>query len=409
MNFSTLWSRKVAGVLALVASGSLIAAEPAPGTMINAENVDQYKEYLAPSMVLRIKQGELLKVFPYTPIEELVYPKWLEMTRNPPKGPAVMLDEAGTWGLPDGSPWPGGFPFPTPKNGREVMANFFYELTQDDMDSATDPGGKEAMNILVDDKGRPFKIQELNYVQRRMTSRVWVDPIGTQPGYENELFRVSIRFFSPYDVRGLSTLNIVYRDQAKLPDSYIYVPVLRRVRRQAGSQRADGVAGSEITVGDTTTFADPMGMWDLKLVGTQRMLGGANHSEVKGAIDVKDGKAKLVGGRFCYPWCGVEMRDVYVVEGTPKYDTIYGKKMLYLDKETYRPYVGEFLDRQGKFLRVWGSYFRVRDDFTVEPLWQVITNMQTNFSTAIIVYDFKGNVNVPVDRVLPNNMQEFGR
>lgn len=382
------------------------AAEPVPGTMITSANVGQYAEYLAPSTITQINQGMIMKVFPFTPVEALVYPKWLKETRNPSKGPAVMLDDAGTWGLKDGSYWPGGFPFPEPKNGREVMANFQYHLTSDVIDS-TIPGNKLAVFALIDGKNKTYKRQLMNLSQMRMTSRMFVEPIGAHPGYEEELYRTSTIFFEPYDVRGLSTLNIVYRNQAKLPDSYVYVPVLRRVRRQSSSQRADAIGGSDLTLGDVESFSDPLGMWDFKILEKKMLLSGQNHNT--GTKDYYDGKTELVAGRFPTPYAAVELRETYVIEAIPRYETIYGRKLLRVDAETYRPGACEFFDKQGELLKSYALFWNVKEDFTPQPAWIVSQNMQTNNLTLQIVFDIKGNGATPLSRVLTSSMKDFGR
>lgn len=382
------------------------ATEPVPGTMINAENVDQYVEYLPPSQVTQIKAGMILKVFPPTPVEELVYPKWLEMTRNPPQGPAVMLDEAGTWGLADGSYWPGGFPFPEPKNAREIMANFQYHLTADDFDSQA-PGEKEGLFVLVDGEGKTYKTQVINLAQSRMTGRVFNEPLGAHKGYEDELYRTNTLFFEPYDVRGLVSLNIVYRDQARLPDGYVYVPVLRRVRRQSSSQRADSIGGGDLTLGDIDTFSDPLGMWDFKLLEQKKLLSAQNHAA--GSRDYYRGEVELVAGYFPAPYAAVELRDTYVIEATPRYDTVYSKKILRVDTETYRPSVAEFYDRQGQLLKSYGLYWNVTEDFTPSPDWIVIQNMQTKNASLFIIFDFLGNSPTPLRRMRKASMKDFGR
>lgn len=398
---------KIAVLVGLASfGGPLWATEPVPGTMITAENVDQYVEYLPPSQVTQIKAGMILKVFPTTPVEKLVYPKWLEMTHNPPQGPAVMLDEAGTWGLADGSYWPGGFPFPEPKNAREIMANFQYHLTADDFDSQV-PGEREGLFVLVDGEGKTYKTQIINLAQSRMTSRVFNEPLGAHKGYEDELYRTNTLFFEPYDVRGLVSLNIVYRDQARLPDGYVYVPVLRRVRRQSSSQRADSIGGGDLTLGDIDTFSDPLGMWDFKLLAKEKLLSAQNHAA--GSRDYYKGEIEPLAGYFPAPYAAVELRDTYVIEATPRYDTVYSKKILRVDAETYRPSVAEFYDRQGQLLKSYGLYWNVTEDFTPSPDWIVIQNMQTKNASLFIIFDFLGNSPTPLRRMRKASMKDFGR
>jgi hypothetical protein len=396
----------VLGGAALFSVQGLAGEPPAPGTMINADNADQYAEYLPAAQIVQIKQGLVLKVFETTPVEKLVYPKWLEMTNNPPQGPAVMLDEAGTWGLADGSYWPGGFPFPAPENARQVMANYQYHLTADEHDSEI-PGEREGLFVLVGADGTLYKRQVLNLAQKRMTSRVFVEPLGHYPGYEDELYRTSTVFFDPYDVRGVSVMNIIYRDQARLPDGYVYVPVLRRVRRQSSSQRADSIAGSDLTLGDIDTFSDPLGMWDFKILEKKKLLTGQNNGV--GALAYYNGNSELLAGRYPSPYASVELRDTYVIEAIPQYDTIYGKKILRVDAETWRPTLAEFYDRQGELLKIYSLYWTVGEDFSPNPSWIVIENVQTENSSLFVIGSFVGNVATPLQRVLTSSMKDFGR
>jgi len=100
------------------------------GDRIDKTNADLIKEYVSPGVYELIQKGMVMKMGKNPPPEEIVPKFFLEATeRN--KGQAVM-DENRTVYLKDGSLWPGGIPFPDPKNGNEVMANFKYGSTCDD-------------------------------------------------------------------------------------------------------------------------------------------------------------------------------------------------------------------------------------------------------------------------------------
>jgi hypothetical protein len=354
---------------------------------------------------VNVVAGEVLKVIPAAPVEKLVDPKWLELTEAN-RGKAKMLDEAGTWGLADGSFWPGGYPFPGTNNAREIMANFQYHLTPDDIDTIP-AGGRMGGFSLVDGSGKEYKRFIINLTQRRMAGRVWTPPLGAEPGYENELYRTNTLFFEPYDSKGVISMNVIYRDQAALPDAYVYVPVLRRVRRLSSSQRADAIQGSDLTAGDVDTFADPLGMWDFKLLSTSKLL--INQDDAPTSRGMLNNSIKLTANYYPSPYTAVQARTVHIIEATPRYDTIYSKKVLYIDSMTYRPAVGEFYDRQGQLLKTYEMSWDVLDDFTPAPAWIVIKNQQTRNASVFWVFDIHANVGTPLSRVLTSSMRESSR
>lgn len=390
------------GVLGL----STAMAEPVPvGTQIDAGNVEQYKAMLPTGTYVNVKAGEVLKVIPTTPLEQLVDPKWLELTEAN-RGKAKMLDEAGTWGLADGSFWPGGYPFPGTDDPREMMANFQYHLTPDDIDTIP-AGGHMGGFSLVNGDGKEYKRFIINLTQRRMSGRVWTPPLGAEPGYEDELYRTNTLFFEPYDSKGVISMNVIYRDQAALPDAYVYVPVLRRVRRLSSSQRADAIQGSDLTAGDVDTFADPLGMWDFRLLGTETLL--VNQTGSPPSEGMLDNSVQPVANYYPSPYTAVESRQVHIIEATPRYSTIYSKKVLYVDSQTYRPAVGEFYDRQGQLLKTYEMNWSVKKDFTPSPNWIVIKNQQTGNASIFWVFDINANVGTPLSRVLTSSMRESSR
>lgn len=385
---------------------STAMAEQVPvGTQIDAGNVEQYKSLLPTGTYVNVKAGEILKVIPTTPLDQLVDPKWLELTEAN-RGKAKMLDEAGTWGLADGSFWPGGYPFPGTDDPREIMANFQYHLTPDDIDTIP-AGGHMGGFSLVNGEGKQYKRFIINLTQRRMTGRVWTPPLGAEPGYENELYRTNTLFFEPYDSKGVISMNVIYRDQAALPDAYVYVPVLRRVRRLSSSQRADAIQGSDLTAGDVDTFADPLGMWDFKLLGTETLLVNQNGSPPSEGM--LDNSVQLVANYYPSPYTVVESRLVHIIEATPRYSTIYSKKVLYVDSQTYRPAVGEFYDRQGQLLKTYEMNWNIKKDFTPSPNWIVIKNQQTGNASIFWVFEINANVGTPLSRVLTSSMSESSR
>ncbi|RLA43780.1 MAG: outer membrane lipoprotein-sorting protein [Gammaproteobacteria bacterium] len=393
---------KIFGALVACAPVWAEAASPAVGDVINADNVEQYAEYLAPGWALRVSEGEEIHVFETTPWKQIMLPKWQELTEEN-RGKAKLIDEAGTLAYEDDGPWPGGVPFPEPETALEVMVNFQFHIEADDWSV---PQNKPvAMSRLELHKGgKPIKQQLVSVSRTRMTSRAFFDPMPSIPGYEDELERTVTLFLSPYDVNGLATLSIIYRDQSKLPNAFAYVPVLRRVRRTPTNQRADSVGGTDLTIGDLQGFSDPLGMWDFKILGRRSML--ATMTRAPAAAAPPD-PTPMVAGRFISPYASAELRDTYIIEAIPKYDTIYSKKILYLDAHTFRPTVTDFYDKQGKLLKSYHIYWSW--DNWPNPRLVFIHNLQTRSVTTNSNFNIQGNVNPPLRNMLESSLSEFSR
>lgn len=393
----------VAGLTAVAALPALNAqsAVPTPGTEINAKNVDQYADVLAESWAQRVREGEVIRVFETTPASKIIMPEWQELTKKN-RGKAKLLDKAGTLAFEDSKPWPGGVPFPEPKTAQEVMVNFLYHIEADEWNTKPQMRPMTRLELFRDKK--LIKSQVAILTRRRMTARVFNAPLGVEPGYEAELDRTATYFLAPYDVKGLATLSIVYRDQTKLPDAYAYVPILRRVRRLPTSQRSDSQGGTDMTLGDTNGFSDPLGMWDFKILGRKPML--ASLTRAPAPVAPPDA-VPMVEGRFISPYASAEMRDTYIIEAIPKYDTIYGKKILYLDADTFRPTVSDFYDKQMKLLKAYHIYWSW--DNWPNPRWIYIHNLQTKSVTVAHQFFIAPNTGAPVKYWLEGSLQEFAR
>lgn len=377
------------------------AAAPAPGTEITAKNVQQYLDVLPESWGQRVREGEIIRVFETTPAQQLIMPKWQALTEKN-RGKARIVDAAGTLAYEDNKPWPGGIPFPEPKSALEVMNNFLYHIEADEWHTVPKMQPMTRLELWRD--GRPVKKQVMILTRRRMTALNFIQPKGAEPGFEAELERTATYFLQPYDVKGLATLNIVYRDQSKLPDAYAYVPVLRRVRRTPTSQRSDSLGGTDMTVGDTQGFGDPLGMWDFKIVGRKKMLASINRAPAPVAPPQD---IEFVAGRFISPYASAELRDTFIVEATPKYETIYGKKVLHLDADTFRPTVTDFYDKQMKLLKAYHIYWSW--DNWPNPRWIYMHNMQTKSLTVAHQFNIAPNTGASVSLWQEGSLQEFDR
>jgi len=322
-----------------------------------------------------------------------------------------VVDECGTVGLEDGSPWLGGAPFPEPKSALEAMVNFQFTNISSEADQWTSNAGPYrpvSRFYYVDSDAKIYKTALMAGGQVQMTSRMLIEPVPAIPGYEDEYLRRYLYFLEPYDVQGLVTLDIQYRDQSKLPESYVYLPAFRRVRQVSASNRADSVAGSELSQSDLGGFSDPLGLWEYKILEKKKGLINVTGSRI--SIENPENPT-LVNGYFPLEYRPMQLRELYVIEATPRYDTIYSKKILTLDAEVFRlSDVGAY-DLQGKLYKAIQQDWNIQKEpgpYVLAP-WLLLYNFQTKGATLLSNHGVK--INAAIDPALfeKSNMKNFAR
>ena len=344
------------------------------GDRITKDNVENVKDYMPEAFYRDTLNGAEWEISPTTAGDRLVIPDMVAATKAN-LGKAVV-DQAGTVVTADGKPWIGGFPFPEPKTGLEVMVNRQFKSLDGHFDYWK--------SYWVNANGETYKNTIGNVMAMNTTARVCQEPKPYMPGYENQLSRELVLFLDPYDVKGLSVLTAIYVDQTRYPDAWGYIPVLRRVQRFSSGQRYDSIDGSDLRAGDLDAFSDPLGIWEFKLLGRKPMFAVLTGAQTQsGAIPVEQDHP-LLNGR--YPQgARVELRDTYVVEAVPKDSThIYSRKVLFLDAATFWSWLGQFYDRQGELWMGYSLWFRgLSNECGNFPAatWVSIQNYQTGSAT----------------------------
>lgn len=351
------------------------------GEEITAKNVDLVQPYLLESYVRDIKDGGTITIVPTIPSRMLVPEPIIKATMANAGKAAISAD--GTIATKSGKPWLGGFPFAFPKTALEVMVDFQYDY-HDQVFPKSD-------NFWIDPRGEMYKDTENVVEEYYMNGRACVKPYGFVPHYRNELMRTLVYDTAPYDLRGIAVLTIIYVDQSKLPDSWGYIPVLRRVQRFSSAQRYDSVDGSDLRAGDINTFSDPLGLWTFKLLARKPMLFPVEPADFPLAI--KNKGLPLIKGKYI-KGLKLQVRDCYLVEATPKDPSyIYSKKILLIDASTYIAN-GNFYDKQGK---LWLGYYTIIAPYkdpcgnSFRAVAYPIHNYQTGSASLAAVYSYKSN------------------
>ncbi|WP_148271150.1 DUF1329 domain-containing protein [Cycloclasticus sp. P1] len=392
MNINEIMKHALSALIISSASTMAFAKVPQVGDVIDASNVDQYSEYLIESAIALVKQGQVLKVTPTSEKGSLSNPEFLQITEAN-KGKARILDEYGTLGLEDGSPWIGGLPFPVAEKGIEVMVNYQFEslaLEGDDFGHGNGPNNPISRLSYVDKDGNIYKEATMGMTSMLMTGRSSGNPGHTVPGHEDEQLRRMLKFIDPYDVKGIVSLDIQYRDQSKLPESYVYLPSFRRVRQVATANRADALAGSDLTQADLGGFSDPLGLWKFKIIKKGKML--VNVMSITPTVRYPK-PITLHNKYFPQPQRQMELREAYVIEATPRYDMVYGKKIMVFDAEVYRLSDAGFYDNSGKLYKGMQQDFAFYEGNGNHPIpsWMLAVNFQTGGATVFANIDMVVN------------------
>ena len=277
-----------------------------------------------------------------------------------------------------------GWPFPEidpndPKAGAKAMWNYIYTLHWAGSFHTVSP-----LNWVSRDSG----------VMRRIAIDVhfkYYD--GQPPEFQEKIAKNDLNILNrtmgvvkePADVNGLVSLNWRYREGDKDDQAWTYVPALRRVRPINPANRADGFLGSDLSQDDGPYFDGKPEEFEFKLIGEGWILGSFDNkgldepswpkplsefSDITPLVDKSD-----IGWRLSYPpttliasqkedwkagegqvaWAPEQIalvpRPVWIVEATPRNPYyLYGKQVMYFDKENFRGYWKSKYDWKGNVL-----------------------------------------------------------
>jgi len=210
------------------------------------------------------------------------------------------------------------------------------------------------------------KIDKTGDEQKLMVKRYW-KAYGGQDGFETKTLFVTDY---PPDQRGVGFLIWDYSAAGRPDDLRLYLPSLRQVRRMGTRDQDDAFMGSDFT------FAD---------LG-QRELDEDVHALLR---------TERCGATTCY-----------VVQSTPKdKESLYGKKITWVPKDTFTPIKVEYYDRKAELLKV-----QVIEWQHPENVWAwkkaEVKNVQTSHKTIFEISDLKNNVGLSGDEFTERALRE---
>lgn len=348
-----------------------------PWVLIGASNLQLVRRFVPDGLAILVKQfGLQIMTVPYEPV--LPSKGFAEMTqKHKGKAKAIETKDIRTKGIEG---YEGGLPFVEPKSGLEVMWNQFFSYQGDD--------GFIEFDVYVASKPLGVERRETwrwEFVHKGMY-RTDLPPL---PDFERRgiLYASKAICLRPHEKA--HTVAVQYRyDKPKDQIGYIYVPFLRRpIKAVVGTV---GVSWNQTDM----LFEDIKGYslypeWTVwKLSGKRTILVPMHQNLTKpeDAVDLSRPPGFALELAF-------EPREVYVVEGKPKFFTSqYKKVILYVDTETFYIPLKEAFDKDGK---LWKVFLNVWDASRGSPpplVLALAVDVQHSTSTLFVVRKYGINV-----------------
>lgn len=352
----------------------------APGTKITMANWQEYKQFLPLSMIA-LFQGKYFWKMPADveidigPSVHGLLPKTFLAATEKYSAQTKLVQ------LPNGhyemQNYHGGVPFPNPSTtdpemGTKLLVNLFYAYVPAIYLNATNNTG----SLWFQDRFGNISAQTIDVVYRQSG---W----NTDPGFPPDFNYAPGTWYTewsmvetPEQSKYTALLSLFYKDEQSnpFPDTYVFVPALRRSLRLSVSARCAPIYGSDWTNDDAKTigFNGGTSLFHGTMLGERKIINlndyNQEYSQFPKNWDMPLGFPKPSWGKW-------QERDVYVtdIRRIPQEAAgyCYGSRMLYIDKETYYT---DWSDLYDSNLKLWKAQFwgaRIRP---VPGVGRVITN-----------------------------------
>lgn len=308
---------------------------------VTKANMDQHKELLSPG------QQALFNLYPdtykmnvYPTQRSASYPQYVYDATKAIAGKAELVQ--GGNGIINAAI---GIPFPIPANGLEAIWNHIVRYRGV---AATRNGGQAAptatgaYTLIGFNEEIMFKYSDQSATAEALQA-------------ENILFRFKQSVTTPARLAGTALLVHETMDQVKTPrQAWTYNTGQRRVRRAPNvAYDAPGTASDGLrTTDDFDMFNGSPDRYTWELKGKQEMLIPYNSYK----LHSKDTKydSLLTAGHLNPDYVRWEKHRVWVVEATLKSGMrhVYGKRVFYIDEDSWQIHVADLYDARGELYRV---------------------------------------------------------
>lgn len=304
---------------------------------IDASNLDAHADKLSPGQIALLRRHPGYRMDVYPTRRSCAHPGWVyeETQRN---ARIARLDEQRVY-LVDG--WHP-FLFPIPQDGAEAIWNHQFSFLAE--------GKIEHYAIIV-----PTKAGDMTPVRERFRyiGRMFDPKFRTLQDAEGRVASATLERIAPPRLAGQAFLvHEMVNDQRR---AWVYNPGQRRVRRAPTVAYDNPLAGTEdlMTNDQVRMFNGIIDRFDWKLVGKRELYVPYNVFGINHRKDLR--YRDVLGPR--YPRRDLiryELHRVWVVEAGVRPDRrhVFGKRVFYLDEDSWLALVEDLYDRQGELWRV---------------------------------------------------------
>jgi hypothetical protein len=363
--------KKTAWLCSLFSTALVIGSEGSglgqvkPTDIITKDNLAQAAELLTPATLWMVARGMSMTIRETQKVE---WPQaYKEATDKFSHQVKLSADGREIYNYVAGAPFPS-LDLNDPLAGFRIMWN--YEQNPYIIDNV----GTEFINELVNSSGEVQRTYASLW--RRMTwiGRLYIDPRPVAPHnpplhHTNLLGPVS----SPREAKGTALLSMSYLSPDIPDDTYMYIPLLRRVKRLGIANRGDMVWGTDFDVDSYWGFNAKLAYWTFRVLAEKEILAvvhSGKYADRSVWCAPRDGQHGFAAAFPCVLW---EKRRVWIVEGTPTgypRPYAYSKRILYIDQDFFAPLLQEMYDQRGE---LWKSLllclFTTKRPYWGYPVW----------------------------------------
>ncbi|MFY9812124.1 DUF1329 domain-containing protein [Aquabacterium sp.] len=313
-------------------------ADEKPITQITAKNMDAYSDKLTDGVKALLKKyPDSYRLDVYKTHRTAALPQWVYDN-------TLTNATRATVGDSDGGPVSknafGGFPFPIPKNGEEVILNTKVRWRGD-------AWKKLANNYQVTSDGRPILLSKIT--QDNVAPYYFKE--GSADKFEGHYWNVRLDTHAPAIRAGEAIIGQLKLDESQ-SNAWVYLVGQRRVRKlpNACCDTPTPAAAGLAWFDEVETFNYRLDRYDWKLVGKKEMFIPYNSNRT--LVPTKD--SDVLGPKHLNPdhvrW---ELHRVWVVEAALKPGQRHAapKSRYYIDEDSWWPVLADRWDAKGQLWR----------------------------------------------------------
>ena len=325
------------------------ALNPAPGTVVAAENVAAFRRLLPPKLADLIGAG-YLTITVGEPLSFDTHPAYLDATRRR-LGQTLLGDKPGLIsGYEAGRPFPEEPRLDDPRAGDKLAWNLRYTYAYDSGEVTHFYWQYRDIKKNKIERTLSFYASSLKFMHRHVQ-----EPLPSLPGNPSQIYHaLYLKALAPPDLRGIQLLVQRLEDDTQPEQTWLYLSSHRRVRRLASGQTTDAFLGSDIMIEDFLGYNGRImdQKWTYRGVAWV-LLPFFRHDQqpLEEAGNQPDGYrfVGFHGKGGCFPKVSWHARKAYILEAEPYWERHpLSKRRYYIDAQTMLPTYGHIFDRPGK-------------------------------------------------------------